>query len=498
MTRLILALLLTSACSTNPSRRDRAVPEPRPASLSSSTSDADASLPDTPVGRRIASWLAVANTGERDALLHFFRQNAIVPASEPRWAEDVASSHATLYRTDGRLRVRALTESSDTATTVFVQGDLVGSWVRLRVTVSASAPHEITGFRYAHVEMPAEMMPRIPLGDAALRPTLDAMMDRLAAADAFSGVVLVARGGTPLYARALGLASRAWNVPNSVGTKFNLGSVTKTITAVAVMQLIDQKRLTYDDTLATLVRDYPNQEAARLITVRNLLTHTAGLGSASLGQMRRGFRTLDAYMPAIAAEPLRFAPGTRFEYSNDGYLLLGIVVERVSGQSYYEYVREHIYRPAGMTGADSYELDSDPPGLAMGYMDVSGGQRRSNVFMLPVKGLPFGLSYATAEDLARFGTALLDHRLLRPITLDAAWTGHARSNSPDGEYGYGFYVKRYGGVRVVGHGGGWAGVTTQMDIYPDLGYTVAILSNRDDSPRVIANKIREWLVQGRQ
>jgi CubicO group peptidase (beta-lactamase class C family) len=497
MTRTIAVLIVTSACAVIPAPRASTLPEPRSVILTSAASDNGGSLPNTRGGQQIASWLKVVNTGDRDALLGFFRQHAIVPTEYPRWVEDVANSHTGLYRTDGRFRVGSVTEASDTATTVFLQGDLVGSWVRIRVTVSASPPNKITGFRYAHVEIPAEMLPRTTLGEAALRRQLDEMMDRLAAADAFSGVVLVGRGDAPLYARAIGQASRAWNVPNRVDTKFNLGSVTKTLTAVAVVQLIDQGRLAYDDTLAALVPDYPNREAARRITVRHLLTHTAGLGSASLGQMRRGFRTLNAYMPAIAADSLRFAPGSRFEYSNDGYLLLGIIIERVSGESYYDYVRARIYGPAGMTAADSYELDADPSGLATGYMDAGGGGRRSNIFTLPVKGLPFGLSYATAGDLARFGDALLQHRLITRAGLDASWTGQAVTNSPDGDYGYGFYVRRYAGVRLVGHSGGWTGVTTQLDIYPDLGYTVAILSNRDDSPRVIATKIREWLAQGR-
>jgi CubicO group peptidase (beta-lactamase class C family) len=200
-----------------------------------------------------------------------------------------------------------------------------------------------------------------------------------------------------------------------------------------------------------------------------------------------------AYLPTKDADSLHFDPGTRLEYSSYGYLLLGAIVERASGQDYYDYIREHIYRPAGMTESDSYELDTDPPNVATGYMDASKGERRSNIFMLPVKGLPFGLGYATGLDLIRFQQALTRHVLLDSASLARVWTGVQRYTEPNSEYGFGFIVTSYNGTRIIGHGGGWLGITNKFDMYPDLGYTVVILTNIDSDPNELAFRLREWL-----
>jgi CubicO group peptidase (beta-lactamase class C family) len=211
---------------------------------------------------------------------------------------------------------------------------------------------------------------------------------------------------------------------------------------------------------------------------------------------RRGLRTVKAYLPTTEMDSLRFEPGARLEYSNYGYLLLGAIIERVSGRDYYDYVREHVYRPAGMTDSDSYELDTDPANIVTGYMDAAKGERRSNAFMLPVKGLPSGLGYATALDLVRFHQALTRGVLLDSTQLTRVWTGVKPYSDPNSEYGLGFIVSRYNGTRIIGHGGGWVGITNKYDMYPDLGYTVVILSNIDSDPNAIAFRLREWLTAG--
>jgi len=265
-------------------------------------------------------------------------------------------------------------------------------------------------------------------------------------------------------------------------------------------QLVQQHKLSYDDTLANLLPDYPSREIARRITVRHLLSHTSGIASSFDNlerSFRRGLRTVKAYLPTTHTDSLHFEPGSRLEYSNYGYLLLGAIVERASGRDYYDYIREHVYRPAGMTASDSYELDADPPSVATGYMDAPSGERRSNTFMLPVKGIPSGLGYATAPDLVRFQQALTGHVLLDSAALAQVWTGVQRYSDPNSEYGFGFIVSRYNGTRIIGHGGGWVGITNKFDMYPDLGYTVVILSNIDSNPNEIAFRLREWLTAGR-
>jgi D-alanyl-D-alanine carboxypeptidase len=211
---------------------------------------------------------------------------------------------------------------------------------------------------------------------------------------------------------------------------------------------------------------------------------------------KSGFRTITEYLASSPPnETLKFEPGTKYDYSNYGYLLLGAIIEKASGQNYYDYIRDHIYKPAGMTNSDSYELNTDPPNLAAGYEDGPNGSRLNNIFKLPVKGMPFGLGYSTVEDLLKFHMALRDGKLLSAKSLEIVWTGKVDAYV-DNQYGYGFFVKRYNGTRIVGHGGGYDGITNQMDMYPDLGYTVVILNNIDSEPSHIAYKLREWLTQG--
>src|SRR5262249_18222272 len=149
------------------------------------------------------------------------------------------------------------------------------------------------------------------------------------------------------------------------------------------------------------------------------------------------------------------------DYSNYGYMVLGALIEKASGQDYYDYIREHIFKPAGMIHSDFYELDADPPNLATGYMDGPNRTRRSNIFYLGVRGGPAGGAYSTVEDLLKFDIALRSHRLLSARSLNIAWTGSEKHP----QYGHGFQINRYNGTRIVGHGGGWFGITNQMDMY---------------------------------
>src|SRR5262249_4825572 len=158
---------------------------------------------------------------------------------------------------------------------------------------------------------------------------------------------------------------------NRIDTKFNLGSMNKMFTAVAIAQLVERGKLSFDDPLSKFLPDFPDKESAEKIKIKQILTHTAGLGGyfsqKFIESSRDRFRTVDDMMKLAKEEKLQFEPGSKWQYSNTGFLVLGAVVEKVSGQSYYDYVRENIYRPAGMTNSDCYELDRVNTNLAVGY-----------------------------------------------------------------------------------------------------------------------------------
>lgn len=324
-----------------------------------------------------------------------------------------------------------------------------------------------------------------PISEAALVRQVKAYVGQLVAEEKFSGALLIAKDGKPLLTQAFGLASIAHQVPNRIDTKFNLGSMNKMFTAVAIAQLAEQGKLAFDDPLAKHLPDYPNQDVATKVTIHHLLTHTSGLADyfndKFMEASRARFRTVQDFFPLFVDEPLLFEPGSRWEYSNSNFMVLGAIVEAVSGQRYFDYVREHIYQPAGMINTDAYELDHEIPNLATGYTRAPGDSEwRNNLFVHVIKGGPAGGGYSTVEDLFHFAQALTDHQLLSAESTTLITTGKvALPGSDDAQYAYGFGEEMVNGYRRFGHSGGFQGINSQLNIYPDLGYVVAVMGNYD-------------------
>jgi CubicO group peptidase (beta-lactamase class C family) len=285
-----------------------------------------------------------------------------------------------------------------------------------------------------------------------------------AAAGRFSGSVLAARAGRVVMAGGHGEA--APGTPATAATRYCVASLGKMFTAVAVGQLVERRKLAFTDPVARYVRGLPAG-----ITIAQLLTHTAGLGDAALGRPDPP-TTLAGLLARVVAAPPPSAPGP-FAYSNDGYIVLGAVIERVTGRSYRSYVRENVFRPAGMTSTDVLAYRPEQvPGMAAG-----------RPWAAPVQvGNPSGGAYSTVGDLFRFARALTGHRLLgaaMTATLLAGKVDAPRPGGPTDRYGYGFTEQHVDGVRIVGHNGGTPGYEGQLDIYPDRGWIVVVLTNQD-------------------
>jgi CubicO group peptidase (beta-lactamase class C family) len=462
-------------------------------------------LPDTPAGRQLGAWLRALHTGDAAVLRRFMEERFAPSAMQQVPPDDRAARGAALYRDTQGFVSRRVERSSDTEISLLVETKRTEEWWRVGLEVEPAAPHRITSLAVRPTLRPADAGPREMLSDAALVSKLDTYLKKLADADLFSGAVLVARDGKPVYRKAFGLASQAFRVPNRVDTKFNLGSMNKMITAVAVAQLAEKGKLAYADPIRKHLPDYPNSAVAEKVTIHHLLTHTSGLGTYfnERWEARKSqLRSVSDFLPLFAEDPLAFEPGARFEYSNAGFVVLGAIIEKVSGQSYFDYVRDQIYKPAGMTDTDAYELDQDTPNLAIGYtrMDSSGrsasGPRRNNLFMHVIKGGPAGGGFSTVEDLLRFAAALRGHRLLSATSTDLLLAGKA--DTPWGaRYAYGFEDERVNGRRIVGHGGGFPGINGQLDIYLDGGFTVAVLANYDPpAAQRVATWLRERLTAG--
>jgi D-alanyl-D-alanine carboxypeptidase len=320
--------------------------------------------------------------------------------------------------------------------------------------------------------------------DAVFAAELRAHLEAATAVGAFSGVVLVTRDGQTLFEGAYGLADRERGVANTPLTQFRMGSMDKMLTAVAVLQLVQAGKARLDAPLGTYLPDYPNAQLASRVTLHHLLTHTGGTGNifGSLYDANRlQLRTTADWLRLFGARALLFEPGTKHEYSNYGYILLGAVIEQLSGMSYYDYVAAHVHAPAGMTLTGSAPEDSLVPGRSVGYTwQLVQGSLVSNAPVLPYRGTAAGGGYSTVGDIARFADALREHRL-----LDAAHTAllidGKVSLGPAGivKYAYGFIDRVQVGRRLVGHGGGFPGMNGELSFEPGGGYTTVVLSNFD-------------------
>jgi len=294
---------------------------------------------------------------------------------------------------------------------------------------------------------------------------IDAYLSQLAADGMLSGSVLLARDGKVWFERAYGLASREFNVANNIGTRFDVGSFNKDYTRLAIMQLLQGERLALTDKVGEYLPDYPNDRVRDEVTIEQLLEHTSGLGDyftpEYLETPMGSLWEIDDYIPIWGPKPLEYEPGTRKQYSNFGYTLLGAIVENITGVSYPEYVEQHVFKPAGMNATGFFSTDGIEPDVAVGYttmdrMGRPGDRVRKNIYHEPVKGGPWGKSYSTARDLFRFFDALFAGKL---IGDDLNWM-------PSGWNG---------GTALAGGGPGLSAILLVED-----GVAVIVLANQDE------------------
>jgi D-alanyl-D-alanine carboxypeptidase len=301
-------------------------------------------------------------------------------------------------------------------------------------------------------------------------------------ANQFSGVVLVASDGRIVFEKAYGKRDEKKDVPVTLRTGFNLASAGKMFTSTAVLQQVASGRLTLDTTVGEVLKDYPNLEFANTVNVRHLLTHTSGAGDIDLfgtenAENRKHALTVADMVALHADRPPAFIPGSKQDYGNFAYVVLGRMVEVLSGQDYETYIKQHILEPAGMTHTVFADCVDAGPDTAVGYAKVNG-QDVSNCLTQPARGFPAGGQYSTARDMLLFVEALRTGKLL-PLPL------FAEAITPQREFmGLGFFATGYGEEVPKrdfrwGHGGSADGVCTDVRTYPATGETVVIMSNKE-------------------
>ena len=398
---------------------------------------AEVSLPQTPAGQRAAEVLTQLNLADKEQAKKFI-ENTFAP--EFRDAFPMAMHLGVFTATGpmfGELEVFKVVSASENDISLLFNSVSRDAFIKIEISVEPDQPHRITGMGITPAQRPEGLDARKTTDKAGKSKSNDTTahldlqsvdrveMDKLLSVQAdsnnFSGTVLVAKDGKPLFQNAYGYASRKFGIKNRLDTKFNLGSLNKLFTSIAITQLIEQGKVSIDAQIGEYLDDFPD-EIADKVTLRQLLQMRAGWGDYWGNEYflahRYELRQVSDYMDFIKLMPLDFEPGTNFQHCNTCFEVLGAVIESVSGMDYYEYVRQNIYVPTGMEDSGSFHRDSTVSNIATGYTNMNQYDSRgedfqwTNDFMLPARGTPTGGGFSTVGDFLKFDQAFRNFELL--------------------------------------------------------------------------------------
>ena len=427
---------------------------------------AQTSVPDTPAGNIFGSWLTAFNSGDAVQIRAFdekYRSDAPPAAQTLRFRESTGGFILLrIEKSEPSMLVALLEEKNSEAV------------ARLQLSITTGEPRKVTSATLHSIPRPPDLsIPRLREDEAVA--ALSQRIDELAKEDLFSGAVLVARDGKILIHKAAGLSNREAGTAITTDTQFRNGSMNKMFTAIATLQLVEAGKLSLDDPIGKYLTDYPNEDVSTKVNVRHLLTHTGGTSDIfgpEFSKNRLSLRSHADYLNLYGLRGLSHEPGAEFRYSNYGFILLGAIIEKVSGVSYYDYVRTKVFEPAGMMSTGSLPETDHVPNRSVGYMRRQGVWR-SSAETLPWRGTSAGGGYSTTGDFLRFARALESGTLISKALLAEATRPHRQ------QYGYGFGSQGHGPLRTYGHGGGAPGMNGELRVYPEVGYVVVALSNFD-------------------
>jgi D-alanyl-D-alanine carboxypeptidase len=424
-----------------------------------------------PATVRLEAYIEAFNSGSVDRMKAFFEKHFAASALK----ETPVERRMTRYQ-GGRLQLKSFAVEKIVGELPYQTSVLTkagnGAFIVLKAIVEKAPPHKLVAIQAERVDDPAMVSSPDPMADEAeLVAAVREHLGSKTAADEFSGVVLVARNDRVVFHEAYGSADRDKAIPNRKDTKFNLGSINKNFTRVAVLQLANRGRLSLDDTIGKFLPSYPNARAAGNVTIRHLLNMTSGIGDFFGDRYdatpKEKIRTLQDYLPLFADLPLEFKPGTANRYSNGGYLVLGLIIEKAAGMDYYDYVRENIFKPCGMLDTDSFPRDADTPNLALGYTreEADSSELVLNHATLPGRGSSAGGGYSTAGDMLNYILAVKEGKI----------------HLPDAASG-------------LGIAGGAPGINATVEWDPRTGWIVIVLTNLDPpAAGLVSRRIVAWL-----
>ncbi|WP_109436300.1 serine hydrolase [Aquimarina sp. AU119] len=457
----------------------------------------DSNFPKGKMGQVIQEVIDVFNANNAQKISQFITKHRSEDILKKFSMEDIQEYLLDNYRKTGGVNfhsIRTYTPSRPDKTVVIVKGNNFDSWYAITLSFLNTTDYIVDSLWFSSANIPSNVK-ESQISETELINKTSALLDKISKKDVFSGTVLIAKGSEVLFEKAYGEASKRFHVPNTINTKFNLGSMNKMFTTTAIMQLVEKQKVKLSDPISKYIDEswLPKQITDK-VTIHHLLSHTSGLGSyfnkTYWNSSRELYRTIEEFKPLVKGETLAFTPGEKFRYSNTGMLLLGVIIQKSSSQDYFEYIKNNIFTPSGMINSDSYEMDQPVENLAIGYIPVSNNALgwRNNIFKHIIKGGPAGGGFSTVRDLHKFALALVDKKLVSESSLELLWTDHAKSR-----YGYGFEVKTSTAGKVVGHGGGFPGLNAQLDIFLDNGYIITVMSNYDRGASPVSKKINTWI-----
>jgi CubicO group peptidase (beta-lactamase class C family) len=429
-------------------------------------------FPETEAGKRVESYFSAFNSNNENDMRTYLEQNIAPSALKERPIEQRMAMYRQPKTDLATLElVKIIKESTDAIK--LVARSAKESWLELTFEFEKSAPYKLLGIRIMRLDEPPDLnATTTPMTETEMLKELNSFMNGISVKDEFSGVVLLAKGDKPIFRKAYGLASKECKILNRVDTRFNLGSINKFLTRIAIEQLAGKGALRLEDPISKYIPDYPNKEAAEKITIRHLLDMTSGIGDF-FGEKYQStpkdrIRTLSDYLLLFGDKPLLFEPGTNRQYSNGGYVVLGLIIEKVSGQTYFDYVRDNIYKIAGMENTTHLEADVPAENVASGYTnnwdenDHAGEPRHNNIYTRPARGSSAGGGYSTVDDLLKLVVALKENKL-----------SASRASEEISQQG-------------IAIAGGAPGINAEVETNPETNYTIIVLSNYDPPA---ANKV---------
>jgi CubicO group peptidase (beta-lactamase class C family) len=291
--------------------------------------------------------------------------------------------------------------------------------------------------------------------------------------------LLVARDGKIVQAQGYGLSNVELQAPVKAETVFQSGSMGKQFTATAVMMLVEDGKIALDDPVSKYFKDAPPSWSE--VTIRELLSHTAGFTDYPNNFDFRRDYTEAQLLKIVEGIPLAFPPGTKWSYSNLGYLTLGVLIHRVTGKFYGDFLQERIFQPLGMSTTRIISEADIVPNRAAGYRLVKGELKNQEWVSPTLNTTADGALYFSVLDLAKWDAALYTEKLLKQASLDEMWTiAKLKNGKPNsGDYGFGWEMVTKNGHRVIGHGGAWQGFRTHISRYVDDKLTLVVLTNLD-------------------